>query len=1080
MTQRTWYGGFGDWFTAADWTSSSSQTGIPIPGDTLAVASGTITLLGSEAMGSGVFDNLDVTLGSSQMAGTTLDLVSAILAANFDIALAGSVSVLSTGESAFDGTLDTSLTALTVTLRGTAGGSQPGDLTILPYADIDVGGNDDTLVLAGTLTVEGITAATTLVNSGAVTVIGAELDAGYLSGAGTIDLLLGATAYVSVGGTGQTVNFGDTDATLILGYAPYFSGTVTGFHAGDTVDLQQVTGDTATYNAALHTLTLTTQSNGAVDATIANFTANSGSLIAFSDGEGGTDIAYASARSSLQYAIAAGDRAMGSDVVRATMTVPGTSTPITGAGVKIGIISDSFDAHASGSADPANTAAALGFIPANNGTSAVTVLSDYSGGTNEGLAMAELIHQVAPGATLDFASGDESGLAAAVAALKAAGCTIIVDDLTVSSEPVFQVTGDVDDTISTAIASGVDYFTSAGNYSNDYLEGSFSPTSTKLFDGTTVKANIFDNGTAYEPIVSSTAGSENIDLEWSAPFFGTGQTNAPAAALTMKLFNSAGTLVATSTQLSGQTDSGGSARVSEDQITVPSGGGTYDLAIYQTGTTSVSEFEFSFNSQSGLLIEDNQAGSGTGELSGQELIPAVNTVGAVYYASSPAFGQSADYAETFSDGGTGTLLYNNTGTAENVSAGKVDFVAPDGIDTSVGSEFAPFFGTSAAAPNAAAVAALMLQANPKLTTAQVTTLLEQSAVKLTDTGTAEQGAGLIQAVSAVTLAEAACYATGTLILTDRGEVPVEMLAVGDRVVSAFGGTAPIVWVGTRRTKCRQHPNPLDVMPVVVAADAFGPGLPRRDLRLSPDHAVHVDGVLIPVRHLVNDRTIRRDSVDTVTYWHIELPSHDAILAEGLPAETYLDTGNRASFDNGGGAPAMPPDFARAVWEAEGCADLVVAGQRLVAVRAALATRADALGHVVSRDPALRLVASGRVLPSRGAGRWHRFRLPRRATRPAAMRQAPMRLVSRHFVPAQLDLCSPDRRRLGVAVGRIRADGHDLALDDPRLTGGWHAPEAGQRWTDGAAGLELAGVEILEVEVALAGRYAIGAHAPVQA
>jgi hypothetical protein len=1080
MTQRTWYGGYGDWFTAAGWTTSSSQAGIPIPGDTLSIAKGTITLLGSEAMGSGVFDNFNVTLGSSQAAGTTLDLVSAVLAANFDITLDGSASILSTGESGFDGTIDTSLTGLTATLSGMAGNSQSGDLTILPYAEIDVGGQNDTLALAGTITVEGSTGATTLVNTGAVTVIGAELDAGVLSGAGTIDLRLGSRLYVGEGGAGQTIAFADTDAELTIGYAPYFTGTVSGFHAGDTLDLQDVTGDTATYNSTLHTLTLTTKSSGAVDATISNFTANSGSLIATSDGASGTDITYATAQTSLQYAIAAGDRAMGSDVVRATMTVPGTSTPITGAGVKIGIISDSFDAHANGSADPANTAAALGYIPANNGTSAVTVLSDYSGGTNEGLAMAELIHQVAPGTTLDFASGDASGLAGAVAALKAAGCNIIVDDLSVSAEPVFQVTGDVDDTISTAIASGIDYFTSAGNYGNDYLEGSFSPTSTKLLDGTTVKANIFDNGTAYEPIVSSTEGSEDIDLEWSAPFFGTGQTNAPSAALAMKLFNSSGSLVATSTQLSSETDSGGSARVSEDQITVPAGGGTYDLAIYQTGSTTVSEFEFSFDSQSGLVIEDNESGRGTGELSGQELIPAVNTVGAAYYASSPAFGQSADYAETFSDGGTGTLLYNNTGTAENVSAGKVDFVAPDGIDTSVSSDFAPFFGTSAAAPNAAAVAALMLQANPKLTTAQVTTLLEESAVKLTDTSTAEQGAGLIQAVGAVTLAEAACYAAGTRILTEWGEVPVEALAVGDRVVSAFGGTAPIVWVGSRRTTCRRHPNPLDVMPVVVTAHAFGPGLPRRDVSLSPDHAVYVEGVLIPVRHLINDRTIRRAKIDTVTYWHVELPSHDVILANGLPAETYLDTGNRASFDNGRGAAMMPPDFARAVWEAEGCADLVQSGKRLVAVRAALATRADALGHVVTRDPALRLVASGRVLPSRGAGRWHRFKLPRRAARPASMRQAPLRLISRHFVPAQLDLYSSDRRCLGVAVGRIRADGQELALDDPRLTGGWHAPEAGRRWTDGAAALDLAGVDTLEVEVALAGRYPVSGPDAAQA
>ncbi len=69
--------------------------------------------------------------------------------------------------------------------------------------------------------------------------------------------------------------------------------------------------------------------------------------------------------------------------------------------------------------------------------------------------------------------------------------------------------------------------------------------------------------------------------------------------------------------------------------------------------------------------------------------------------------------------------------------------------------------------------------------------------------------------------------------------------------------------------------------------------------LSPDHAVFVDDVLVPVRHLINGSTIVQEPVAEVTYYHVELATHDVILAEGLPCESYLDTGNRAVFVNGG-------------------------------------------------------------------------------------------------------------------------------------------------------------------------------------
>jgi T5SS/PEP-CTERM-associated repeat protein len=178
-----------------------------------------------------------------------------------------------------------------------------------------------------------------------------------------------------------------------------------------------------------------------------------------------------------------------------------------------------------------------------------------------------------------------------------------------------------------------------------------------------------------------------------------------------------------------------------------------------------------------------------------------------------------------------------------------------------------------------------------------------------------------------------CFAAGTRIATERGEVNVEDLREGDRVQLALDDQAePIIWIGHRTVECWRHPKPTQVWPVRISADAFGPGRPCRDLWLSPDHAVYVEGVLIPVKHLINDTTIRQVPVDAVTYYHVELPQHAVLLAEGLPAESYLDVGDRTQFANGDGPIALYPDFASRRWEAEGCAPLVVTGPALEAAR----------------------------------------------------------------------------------------------------------------------------------------------------
>jgi phospholipase/lecithinase/hemolysin len=149
----------------------------------------------------------------------------------------------------------------------------------------------------------------------------------------------------------------------------------------------------------------------------------------------------------------------------------------------------------------------------------------------------------------------------------------------------------------------------------------------------------------------------------------------------------------------------------------------------------------------------------------------------------------------------------------------------------------------------------------------------------------------------------ACFSAGTRILTAAGEVRIEQLRAGDRVWTPDSEQfTPVAWLGYRHVDCS-----CEGWPVRIAAHAFGDGLPHRDLLLSPDHAIAVAGVLIPARALANGVTITRQPLRAVTYWHLELAHHAIVLAQGLPAESYLDTGNRSAFTDApnGNQPSKP-------------------------------------------------------------------------------------------------------------------------------------------------------------------------------
>jgi hypothetical protein len=189
------------------------------------------------------------------------------------------------------------------------------------------------------------------------------------------------------------------------------------------------------------------------------------------------------------------------------------------------------------------------------------------------------------------------------------------------------------------------------------------------------------------------------------------------------------------------------------------------------------------------------------------------------------------------------------------------------------------------------------------------------------------------------LAVVPCFATGTRIRTDGGEVAVEQLRVGDHVpVVRAGRPLQIIWIGHRRVLPARHPEPEEVYPVRVTAGAFADAVPHRDLWLSPEHSVFLHGVLVPIRVLINGTSIAQIPCAEVTYWHVELESHDLMLCEGAWTESYLEMGNRSAFD--GTSDATAPDFSRQAWEARACQQQERGGPIVAAIRAVIDARTE--------------------------------------------------------------------------------------------------------------------------------------------
>jgi len=310
-----------------------------------------------------------------------------------------------------------------------------------------------------------------------------------------------------------------------------------------------------------------------------------------------------------------------------------------------------------------------------------------------------------------------------------------------------------------------------------------------------------------------------------------------------------------------------------------------------------------------------------------------------------------------------------------------------------------------------------------------------------------------------------CFVRGTHIATPAGEVCIEDLRIGDLVLTASGESRPVRWLGHSEVDCARLPDPSARWPIRIQAGACTEGQPCRDLYVSRGHSLLMDGVLIQAETLINGATVVEMPCERVQIWHLELDSHDIVIAEGQPVESYLDVGNRLAFVEGADFIEAFPDVHPKHWS-ETCVPLVKDGPVVERARAALLERAKALGHVMTEEADVHLLADGnridalRLSPTRLA-----FTLPAHVTT--------IELRCRSFVPASIG-ASNDMRSLGICVNRLQLNGLDVPLyDDHVFAGGWHDLEhdAGGPWRWSHASAQLpATARLVVIDLLFVGCY----------
>jgi Subtilase family len=439
-----------------------------------------------------------------------------------------------------------------------------------------------------------------------------------------------------------------------------------------------------------------------------------------------------------------GDAAHGADLARKTFGV-------TGAGVKIGVLSDSYNCRGGAQGDiNSGDLPSDGVNVIQEGNCAGPTTSGVN--SDEGRAMLQIIHDLAPSSTLYFASatvGTPDDFAKNIRALKAAGCDVIVDDFLYFNESPFQ-----DDVVSQAVSDVVRdqalYFSFAGNYGNlknntsETWEGDFVGQPGNTPAGTFIVHN-FGNGITSN-VITPSANPVQANLFWSDPL------GASANDYDLYIFDKADTMLTASVM-----PQNGSQDPYESVLAIPKLGDKI-VVVKKGGEDRYLHLD--------VLGKGTLAVGTSGGMRGHATVEGAFGVAAtnVATASRGRFtGGAANPVENVSSDGPRRIFYNSDGTpitpGNLLSTGgkvrdKPDITAADGVATTLpaSSGLNPFFGTSAAAPHAAAIAALVKSLNPALTQDQVRTALTSTALDIEAPGVdLNAGAGIVDAFQALTL-----------------------------------------------------------------------------------------------------------------------------------------------------------------------------------------------------------------------------------------------------------------------------------------------------------------------------------------
>jgi subtilisin family serine protease len=581
-------------------------------------------------------------------------------------------------------------------------------------------------------------------------------------------------------------------------------------------------------------------------------------------------IRAAMARTSAVQVTSQGDFAQGTTTLRATY--PGLS----GAGITVGILSDSFNCYgvydqpnsgvpATGTQgyapfgfakDDAAFDEANGYLPAS-----VNVLEEAQPSctqygqpyqlpyADEGRAMMQIVHDVAPGAALAFytAANTEADFANGIGALATAGATVIADDVGYFDEPFFQ-DGIVAQAIDAVAAQGVVYVTAAGNNGNNSYENT-APSFATAGSGPTAGENLlnFDTSgatttTSLPVTIPPLAPGEFLGLivEWDQPYVtGAPESGGATSSINLCVTGASGYLVTSLDSDSTDLTCAGANATGADAVQVLILGNPANAA----GNTPSTKIEVQIGLTVGfpapgrikLVVADDGAGStidsfatNSPTVQGHRTATGAAAVAAAFFAQTPRCGTSPALLESYSSEGGDPILFSVTGerlTTPELRQ-KPDFTGPDGVNTSFfgfplsdsgmtdtssvseclnNSTYLNFFGTSAATPHAAGAAALMRQANPALSAAQIFQYLSTSAAPMGgSTPNYDSGYGFIQVDSALALVPAAApvvqLAASTLTLG--ASTTLSWLAVNSTACTASGS-----WSGSQAASGSQSVGP---------------------------------------------------------------------------------------------------------------------------------------------------------------------------------------------------------------------------------------------------------------------------------